>query len=435
MAPVTRARRAGYSTGSLVTGAFGTVPGLLLLPYLTDTLGIPAATAGLLVLFPKAWDVLLNPVAGRISDRAGPRRPFILRGGLIVGVLFALLFAFPAAGAGYVEVVFLLCATAYAFYQVPYVAMLAELTTDYHERTRLMTWRMAVLALTILICGAGAPALRDATGGYQVMGIAVGVLIMLGTIAVFVGTRGVTFQTQADTGAGFGALVRAVRDSPRFRRLLTASVLQAIGVGTVLAGVEYMSRVVLGNKSLQPLLFVAFVAPAMIVMPFWQRLAARHGKRVGYLVATLIFAGALTVSVLARVAPLWAVILFAGITGVGYSGIQVFPFAMLADVTTEEEERTGARRAGLFAGVWTAGETLALALGPGVYGLVLAAGGYVSSTDGSAVQPESAVVAALLGFTIVPALFALAAVPLLNRKLEAARDTSGSGADRAQEVA
>ena len=50
--------RAGYSSGSLVTGAFGTVPGLLLLPYLTDTLGVAAAVAGLLVLTPKALDPL-----------------------------------------------------------------------------------------------------------------------------------------------------------------------------------------------------------------------------------------------------------------------------------------------------------------------------------------------------------------------------------------
>ena len=61
--------RAGYSLGSLATGAFGTVPGLLLLPYLTDSLGVAAVAAGLLVLLPKAWDVLINPVVGRISDR------------------------------------------------------------------------------------------------------------------------------------------------------------------------------------------------------------------------------------------------------------------------------------------------------------------------------------------------------------------------------
>ena len=47
-------------------------------------------------------------------------------------------------------VLFLACATAYAFFQVPYVAMPAEMTDDYDERTRLMTWRVAILALTIL---------------------------------------------------------------------------------------------------------------------------------------------------------------------------------------------------------------------------------------------------------------------------------------------
>src|SRR3954452_6535041 len=92
---------AGYSLGSLVTGAFGTVPGLLLLPYLTDTLGVAAGVAGVLVLLPKAWDVLVNPVAGRISDRRGDRRPFLIGAGLLLAVLFAAIFAGPVhSGAG-----------------------------------------------------------------------------------------------------------------------------------------------------------------------------------------------------------------------------------------------------------------------------------------------------------------------------------------------
>ena len=61
--------RVGYGAGSVATGAFGTVPGLMLLPYLTDTLGVSVLLAGLVVLLPKAWDVVLNPLAGRISDR------------------------------------------------------------------------------------------------------------------------------------------------------------------------------------------------------------------------------------------------------------------------------------------------------------------------------------------------------------------------------
>lgn len=183
MTSLAPAARRGYALGSVATGTFGTVPGLLLLPYLTERLGVAAGVAGLLVALPKAWDVLLNPVAGRISNRSrhpsGPRRPFLLRAGLELAVCFAaLLFAGPAsppalAGA-WVAVLFLASASAYAFFQVPYVAMPAEITDDYAERTRLMTWRVAGLALAILLSGASTPAIRDAVGperGYLVMGV------------------------------------------------------------------------------------------------------------------------------------------------------------------------------------------------------------------------------------------------------------------------
>ena len=64
--------RFGYASGALVTGAFTTLPGLLLLPYLTDTLGVGAALAGLVVLGPKAWAVLLTPLAGRTATAPTP---------------------------------------------------------------------------------------------------------------------------------------------------------------------------------------------------------------------------------------------------------------------------------------------------------------------------------------------------------------------------
>src|SRR4051794_29095205 len=99
-----RGVRVGYGSGSVATGAFGTVPGLMLLPYLTDSLGIAALLAGFIVFLPKAWDVLLNPVAGRISDRTidprGPRRPWLLRAGIALAACCALLFAAPEMAVG-----------------------------------------------------------------------------------------------------------------------------------------------------------------------------------------------------------------------------------------------------------------------------------------------------------------------------------------------
>src|SRR5919197_4198358 len=245
----------GYALGSLLTWAFGTVPGLLLLPYLTDTLAVPAFAAGLLVLLPKAWDVVFNPIAGRISDRTdtrlGARRPFLIFGGAGLAVFFAALFAGPNTGsvplnAGYVALMFLLCATAFAFFQVPYNAMPAEITQGIHERTRLTAWRIAVLAIAILVSGAGAPGVRDlfgGIGGYRAMGIAVGVLILLGTIGVFTGTARAPVAAVKPSVSSWREVLDAFRQCRPFRLLLGCYIIQGVAIGTLLAGVEYMARV------------------------------------------------------------------------------------------------------------------------------------------------------------------------------------------------
>jgi len=128
----------------------------------------------------------------------------------------------------------------------------------------------------------------------------------------------------------------------------------------------------------------------------------------------VLAAGAL-LSVLARSAPFGLVVTAVALVGVGYAGAQVFPLAMLPDAAAVDARRTGSNRAGVYTGVWTAGETLGLALGPATFALVLAIGGYQSSTDGDVVQPHSAVNAITLGFSVLPAALILLSLWWLRR--------------------
>ena len=181
---LTTRQRYGYAIGSLCTGGFGTVPGLVILFYLTDVLGVAAAVASAIVFLPKAWDVVVAPLLGGVSDRTmlrtGSRRRWLLVGGLVVGPMFALTFAAPAvlegnAAALWVGLFFLLAITGFATFQVTYLTLPAEFTDDYEERTRVTSTRIVFLALSILLFGAGAPLLVKAFGsgriGYAGMGV------------------------------------------------------------------------------------------------------------------------------------------------------------------------------------------------------------------------------------------------------------------------
>jgi Na+/melibiose symporter-like transporter len=429
--PVTASVRRGYALGGVATGAFGTVPGLLLLPYLTDRLGVTAAIAGFIVFLPKAWDVILNPIAGRISDRSthpgGRRRPFLIRAGLLLAFFFALMFFGPTSstgmGAAWVVLMFLACATAYAFFQVPYVSMPAELTDDYDERTRIMTWRVAVLALAILVSGGLSPMVRDALGpawGYRGVGLFVGALIAGGALGAWWGTRHATFTEVEAPTASLLEQLRIVARARDFRTLLTAFLLQALATGAMLAGVDYVARVLLGATGMSTILFFCFVAPALVVTPLWQRVGERLGKRTGFLIASLLLGGGAALALIGMRLSVTALAVAVAIVGVGYAGAQMFPLAMLPDAAAVDAARTGENRVGVYTGVWTAVETFGMALAPLAYAAALALGGYVSSTDGQAAQPESALRAIELGFTVLPAvLVALSLFFLLRYRLDA----------------
>ncbi|MGB6040315.1 MAG: MFS transporter, partial [Gordonia sp. (in: high G+C Gram-positive bacteria)] len=137
--PVRVSRRvtAGFAAGSVGTGGFGVLPGLVLAYYLTDTLGVAALLASFVVVIPKLVDVIVNPIIGARSDRqsrrSGSRTGLMWIGTTALLPAFILIFSAPAnaspwVGAAWVLVFFTIAAVAYACFQVPYIAIPTDLT-------------------------------------------------------------------------------------------------------------------------------------------------------------------------------------------------------------------------------------------------------------------------------------------------------------------
>ncbi|MGO2540623.1 MFS transporter [Specibacter sp. AOP5-B1-6] len=433
---------ARYAIGSLGTGGFATLPGLVLIYYMTDTLGIAAITAGLLVTLAKVWDVVIDPVIGARSDYSlavtGSRRRFMFLGGLLLPLFFILTFAVPSGmGPGpaglWVLLAFMATATAFSLFQVPYIALPAELTASYDQRTRLLSVRVVVLSVAILLFGAGGPALRSLGGdnevlGYLIMALVAGVLI--GT-AMMVTSRvaqrglprpavpGAAVPGTAVPGSiasnyrdGLGALKR----SPAFRALLLCFAIQGLATGVMLAGAQYVATWVLHSESAVTFLFVSLIGPALLFAPVWRIVAGRIGKERAFRYASIMFGIAALALLGMMAAPGAWIYLPVALAGAGYAGMQSLPMSMLPDVISHDAKTHGEGSAGIFGGVWTAGETTGMALGATVLTLVLAASGYVHSAAGETVmQGPAAINGIILSFSLVPALLIVVSLLVFRR--------------------
>jgi GPH family glycoside/pentoside/hexuronide:cation symporter len=445
---------ARYATGEFVTSGFAALPGLVLVFYLTDSLAVPALLAGAVVTLAKIWDIVIDPIVGAYSDREfaarGSRRRLMLLGAVVLPVFFVITFAVPTGTApllagAWVFVAFLLAATGFSFFQVPYNVLPAELVSGYDARTRLLSARVVVLTAAILLYGGGGPALRELGvelfgtdfGGYLVMGIgaaAIFVVAILVTSTVERAARGRIAPSPAPASRAFTDIapprdsiavqarrgIAMLRSSKPFRTLLATFFTQALAAGGMLAGTQYVATWVLGDTDAVTILFVALILPAVIAAPLWGVVARRIGKERAYVIATSIFfLAALSLVGLLVVPGLWILVPI-GFVGIAYAGIQALPLSMLPDVIAHDARSNGPGRGGSFSGMWTAGETTGLAFGTTILAVILAGSGYLESTAATAVeaQPNSAIFGIVMSFSVVPAtLMAVSFVSLFRYPL------------------
>lgn len=417
----------GYGLGSLASGGYNSLPGLLLAFYLTDFIGVAAGIAAVVTVAPKLWDAAVNPIVGRLSDRAaartGTRAPFLLVGGLTLPIAFAAMFALPSGtspvvAALWVTVAFVLAATAFSVFQVPWLALASEVTTSPRQRTRMMTVRIAVLGVAILLFGAAGPALRDAGGdrGYLLLGVIGGAVLAIGALAAW---RGVAPLPRLHDHPATGRLrdqFAAARRHRPFRVLLTAFAVQALGIGVQLAAAQYVATYLLDNTAAVSIIFALFIAPQALAAPMWRRAADGRGKRRAYQLSAVTYtAGSVLLSGALLGQPL-LVFAAAAVAGVGYAGLQLLPLSMLPDAIAAAEATDRSALAGALSGIWAAAETGALALGPGLLLVVLQVSGFVPSVGGvAAAQPASALAGIGLTISLLPAALVVASLPFIRR--------------------
>jgi len=380
-------------------------------------LGLGVAGVGLVLLLARSWDVVTDPVIGCLSDRTrgrfGRRRPWIAAGAPLTLLATWLLFVPPdGVGLAYLGVTTVLLYLGWTMVIVPYTSWGAEITPDYHQRSRITAWREgAVIIGTVLAAGLFAlPSAAERAVALELLAIAILVLLPIALIVVLIGVP--DQQVQHAPALSFRKGAALLVENRPFARLLAAWLLNGIanGLPASLFVLYVENRLVSSDKS--GLLLLAYFVCGIAGLPLWLALSRRWSKHRAWCVAMIwtsaFFAWAPTLGP----GDAW---LFLGVcvaTGLGLGADLALPPSMQADVVDLDTARGGGKRTGLYFSLWGMATKLSLALAVGLAFPLLGWAGFDATADNLATQ-GTLTLALLSGGAAV--LFKIAAIALVWR--------------------
>ena len=382
--------------------------------FYAQALGLSLTAVGGILLVARLWDMVTDPLVGFLSDRTPPRWGrrkiwVIASAPLIAGSAWLLFNPGEQASNAYLLLGAMAIYIAGTMALVPINAWGAELSSNYHQRSRVAGSRVVfglggTMAALLLIDNSDNAALQSSLS-------AIALFVLAGlAVTVPIASRVVPDQSMATPKGNNlrGAVQLLVVPSP-FRRLLFAFLLN--GVANAIPATLFLlfvTHVLEAPELAGPVLFLYFLCTAVSV-PFWVRIAQRFGKHRTWCgavtIASVFFAGAPFLSAGDTV---WYIAIVIG-TGLMIGADLALPSAINGDLIEWDAHENGQHRPGLFFALWGTASKLAFALAVGLVFPLLDVLSFDATTTNSAEAVRS--LAILYGAPSI--LFKLAAVAMM----------------------
>lgn len=419
---LTRSTLAYYAFPAFVL-AVPTIPVYVYLPtFYAETLGLGLATTGVVLLVARLFDVFTDPLIGLASDRyrfrGSRRKPWIAVGAVIAAASLIALFQPPEeVSTTYLLVWAIGLYLGWTLVAVPYTAWGAELSADYHVRTRITGAREAAQIFGILIAGS-LPAAVAGMGGTEPQGLAVVAwlavlagLPIVGLLLWRVPEPSAGDERTGHDGRGWRSITEIARNRP-FLRLLTAWFVNGLanGIPAVLFPL-YLQWGLEAGPVARGVLILAYFFAGVAAIPLWLWLSRRIGKHRAWCVAMIGACAAFIWVPFLSAGDIELFFLICVVTGMALGADLALPPALQADVVDLDTLRTRRRRAGLFFALWSMAYKLALACAVGIAFPALEALGFKPEPGNT----PTALLALALIYAALPTLLKIGAIVLMWR--------------------
>jgi len=370
-----------YGFGSVAYGVKDNGFSYFLMFYYNQVLDLPGSLAGLAILIAMIFDAATDPVIGFWSDsthsRWGRRHPFMYASALPVAIIYYFLWNPPVEHLSqfglfvYLTIGAVLVRQFITLYETPSTSIVAELTEDYDERTRLLSLRymfgwaggiaMALLMWGVLMVAFGIDNQRT----FKVYGTIGAVVMFVAIVASAAGLHSqIPYLRQPPKRASYRVSqvfhdVRVTLSNRNFLSLFLAGLFAAIAAGV---GTNFNTYINTHFWEFKPeqvrwIVMSLFVSAALAanLSPRVTRRFDKKASALGIYAVSIVFGAAPVVLRLVGWFPenhtpwLFPVMLIHQILEVTLIIMfGIIQSSMLADVVEENEMKTGRREEGLF---------------------------------------------------------------------------------------
>ena len=295
-----------YGMPGLGAGYMYLLMSLYVMKFSTDVLLIAPAVMGVIFSISRIWDAVSDPIAGYLSDRTtfkfGRRRTWMLISFIPISFGFLAVFSPPESMQGqsldlWMMIAILSFYSAITLLNVPHMALGAELSEDYHERTRLFGVRhigftlgsiLALVSMSLLISEENNPDGDVRQLASSLAFYAIGAMSLMIFFAVSKLKENPEFQNRVNKNP-----FKAFRDvwiNPHAKILIIVLFIENLGGAVIGVLTLYVTQYIVEAPAWAPLIIFAYMLPSALSVPLWIPLPRRFGK-IRLWVFSLAFTG------------------------------------------------------------------------------------------------------------------------------------------------
>ena len=295
-----------YGMPGLGAGYMYLLMSLYVMKFSTDVLLIAPAVMGVIFSISRIWDAVSDPIAGYLSDRTtfkfGRRRTWMLISFIPISFGFLAVFSPPESMQGqsldlWMMIAILSFYSAITLLNVPHMALGAELSEDYHERTRLFGVRhigftlgsiLALVSMSLLISEENNPDGDVRQLAASLAFYAIGAMSLMIFFAVSKLKENPEFQNRVNKNP-----FKAFRDvwiNSHAKILIIVLFIENLGGAVIGVLTLYVTQYIVEAPAWAPLIIFAYMLPSALSVPLWIPLSRRFGK-IRLWVFSLAFTG------------------------------------------------------------------------------------------------------------------------------------------------